>query len=94
MSAQMKYSITKKLSYSRVCVPGLAIHPVNDSLLALRPDVGHPAGQSVKDDVIEAGTVVHGDPEQVVVGIGQCWGEVHLRFMVVGEAVAGVPMTL
>ena len=75
-------------------MPGLAIHPVNDSLLALRLDVGHPAGQSVEDDVVEAGTVVHGDPEQVVVGVGQCWGEVHLCCVVVGETVAGVPMIL
>ena len=73
---------------------GLAVHPINDSLLALRLDVGHPAGQSVEDDVVEAGTVVHGDPEQVVVGVGQCWGEVYLRCVVVGEAVAGVPVIL
>ena len=75
-------------------MPGLAIHPVNDSLLALRLDVGHPVGQSVEDDVVEAGTVVHGDPEQVVVGVGQSWGEVCLRRVVVGEAVAGIPMIL
>ena len=75
-------------------MPGLAIHPVNDSLLALRLDVGHPAGQCLEDDFVEADRVVHGDPEHVVVGVGQSWGEVRPRRVVVGEAVAGIPVIL
>ena len=82
------------MSHARVVSPSLGGSPVNDNLLALRLDVWHPAGESVENNFVEADRVVHGDPEQVVVGVGQCWGEVHRRFMVVGEAVAGVPMTL
>ena len=94
MFALVKYSIAKKLSYARVVLPSLGGHPVDDNFLALRLNVGHPAGQGVENNFVEADRVVHGDPEQVVVGVGQCWGEVHLRCVVVGEAVAGVPVIL
>ena len=94
MLALKQYSVSKKLSYARVVSPSLGGYPINDNLLALRLDVGHPAGQSLEDDFVEVDRVVHGDPKHVVVGVGQSWGEVCLRRVVVGEAVAGVPMIL
>ena len=94
MLALVKYSIAKKLSYTRVVSPGPGGHSVDDNFLALRLNVGHPAGQGVENGCVEADRVVHGDPEHVIVGVGQCWGEVHLRRLEVGETVAGVPVIL
>ena len=47
MLTLVEYSIAKKLSHARVGVPGLGGHTIDDDLLALRLDVGHPAGQGV-----------------------------------------------
>ena len=58
MPALMEYSIAKKLSHARVGLPSLGGHTIDDDLLALRLDVGHPVGQSVGNDLVEAGGVV------------------------------------
>ena len=94
MPALVEYSVAKKLSNARAGVPSMGGHPMDDDLLALRLDVGHPAGQGVENGFVVAGVAVASDPEHAVVGVGQSWGEVHLRVREVGKSVAGVPMIL